>query len=209
MGRQNNHWFRIWYDEFAKIPKPSSLVTIPRDDFLIDLQKERQVRREYDLPDKEEIEVTPNTLHALYRVRGLLHPEEALIIKSGYRDTDMLTALWDRMICLLQEYYPKQEISQLFELAAQYTASPFHPGYPPHSRGDAVDIIMKKDKKSLLFLEPKDGLEGFAFDFYAKNDPEIHENRRRLREVMTSAGFKPYDKEYWHFGLTEAFISES
>ncbi len=35
----------------------------------------------------------------------------------------------------------------------------------------------------------------------AKLQPEAEKNRTRLRKAMTAAGFKPYEKEWWHFEL--------
>ena len=35
----------------------------------------------------------------------------------------------------------------------------------------------------------------------AKLQHEAQKNRARLRKAMMAAGFKPYEKEWWHFEL--------
>ena len=41
-------------------------------------------------------------------------------------------------------------------------------------------------------------LSNYGFQDLNKNQIQ---NRKKLRDVMTTFGFKPYDKEWWHFTL--------
>ncbi len=93
-------------------------------------------------------------------------------------------------------FYPDVDKSQLFSRG--YVAS--HSG---HSRGSTLDLTI---------LEMATGKEvdmGGPFDFLGPRShvdcPDIterqHENRMILRRAMVQAGFRPYEKEWWHFTL--------
>ena len=41
-------------------------------------------------------------------------------------------------------------------------------------------------------------LSNYGFEDLNKNQKQ---NRKILRDVMTTSGFKPYEKEWWHFTL--------
>ena len=93
-------------------------------------------------------------------------------------------------------FYPDVDKSQLF--VRGYVAS--HSG---HSRGSTVDLTI---------LEMATGKEvdmGGPFDFLGPrshvDSPDItaqqRENRMILRRAMMQAGFRPYEKEWWHFTL--------
>ncbi len=71
-----------------------------------------------------------------------------------------------------------------------------------HTRGSAVDMT----------LVDKDGNElemGTCFDYfgekswyeYAGVTQEQKENRKLLHDVMVACGFRPFEKEWWHFRL--------
>jgi zinc D-Ala-D-Ala dipeptidase len=72
-----------------------------------------------------------------------------------------------------------------------------------HSRGSTLDLTL---------IRRADGGEldmGSPFDFFSpKSWPtdkgvsaQARANRALLAEAMTRRGFKPYDKEWWHFTL--------
>ena len=72
----------------------------------------------------------------------------------------------------------------------------------PHTRGSAVDLT----------LVDADGIEldmGVGFDFFGREawyeaaglTAEQAGNRALLRDVMVDSGFRPFDKEWWHFRL--------
>ena len=98
-----------------------------------------------------------------------------------------------------QEFYPEVEKENLFKDGYISEKS-------GHSRGSTVDLtIIASDGKS-----PASELDmGTAFDFFGPqswpDNPEIsavqRAHRLLLREVMEKHGFKPYDREWWHFTL--------
>jgi D-alanyl-D-alanine dipeptidase len=99
-----------------------------------------------------------------------------------------------------QEFYPKVAKENLFNEGYISAKS-------GHSRGSTVDLtIIECDAKS-----PSSELDmGTGFDFFGPqswpDNPEIgavpRAHRLLLREVMVKHGFKPYEKEWWHFTLS-------
>ena len=74
-----------------------------------------------------------------------------------------------------------------------------------HSRGATVDLtLMRCDGDTCVPLDM-----GTDFDFFDTlantDDPRItgsqREHRHRLRSAMEAAGFRNYDKEWWHYTL--------
>jgi len=69
-----------------------------------------------------------------------------------------------------------------------------------HNRGAAIDLSLMDENGQLLDM-------GGAFDDFSAISnydaeglsKEARRNRRLLRRIMTRAGFKPYDGEWWHF----------
>jgi D-alanyl-D-alanine dipeptidase len=71
-----------------------------------------------------------------------------------------------------------------------------------HSRGSTTDLTLARDDGKELDM-------GTPFDFFSpKSWPgdlsisaEAHANRMLLANAMSRRGFRPYDKEWWHFTL--------
>jgi zinc D-Ala-D-Ala dipeptidase len=72
-----------------------------------------------------------------------------------------------------------------------------------HSRGSTLDLTL---------VQRKDSTEvdmGSPFDFFGPTSwpsdrtiaPRARQNRALLAEAMSRGGFRPYDKEWWHFTL--------
>ena len=117
------------------------------------------------------------------------------------------------------EFFPNTDKASLFALG--YIAA-----HSAHSRGSAVDLgLAPKDASPATFdpaaplapcTAPKNerfqdgGLDmGTGYDCLdasasignAKLQQEAEKNRMLLRKAMMAAGFKPYEKEWWHFEL--------
>lgn len=98
-----------------------------------------------------------------------------------------------------QKYYPELLKSRLFELG-------FIAEKSGHSRGSTVDLtlVYKSGVKKGKALDMGSSWDYFgeASNYDYKNLNSLQkENRKLLRELMISAGFKPYEKEWWHFTL--------
>lgn len=97
-----------------------------------------------------------------------------------------------------REFYPDVDKRDLFKEGYISERS-------GHSRGSTVDLTL---------VRRADGREldmGLPFDFFgAKSWPadtsvsgEAQNNRALLAAQMTRGGFRPYDKEWWHFTLRD------
>ena len=98
-------------------------------------------------------------------------------------------------------YYPTLVKNRLFDLG-------FIASKSGHSRGSTVDL-------SLIYLEGENKGNpvdmGSPWDFFGDlsnfNNTSISKkqkvNRILLRELMLANGFKPYEKEWWHFTLNQ------
>ena len=185
-----------WEAAFNALSQPRNLVPIPERDFKITSRCDSSV----------ELYVIPETLTALYVVKGGLRLGEGIEIYSAYRSPDLQFKLWIQRVKDIAENNPAFCLEDCVREAEQYTASAYHPGLPPHMRGDALDVrLLINGKRALLVTNPKD-YQQMRFDYFATIDPTIHANRQRLRELMTAGGFVQYEKEFWHFGLTPIII---
>jgi D-alanyl-D-alanine dipeptidase len=93
------------------------------------------------------------------------------------------------------EFYPNVDKRTLF--ISGYISS-----RSGHSRGSTTDLTLAGDDGHELDM-------GTPFDFFSPKswpgDPgvnaEAHANRMLLANAMSRRGFRPYDKEWWHFTL--------
>ena len=98
-----------------------------------------------------------------------------------------------------QKYYPKLVKNRLFKLG-------FIAEKSGHSRGSTVDLTLvyrsgSKKGKALDMGSSWDFFGIISHYNYKSITSTQKENRKLLREVMISAGFVPYEKEWWHFTL--------
>lgn len=93
-------------------------------------------------------------------------------------------------------YYPNTDKVNLFKLG--YIANK-----SAHTRGSAVDltIVSLKTGKDLDMGTYFDYMDDKSFVFSEEISEETKNNRLFLRNIMQKNGFKPYDKEWWHFTL--------
>jgi D-alanyl-D-alanine dipeptidase len=97
------------------------------------------------------------------------------------------------------EFYPNVDKRTLFRDG--YIAS-----LSGHSRGSTIDMTLAKDDGTELGVELD---MGTPFDFFSPKSwpadptvtPEQHANRMLLASAMRRRGFRPYDREWWHFTL--------
>ncbi len=94
-------------------------------------------------------------------------------------------------------YYPNVDKGRVFEEGYIATRS-------GHSRGSTVDLTI------VSLAAPHEELDmGTGFDFFGPESwpehpflsPAQRAHRMLLQIVMKQHGFKPYDKEWWHFTL--------
>jgi len=124
-----------------------------------------------------------------------------LLVFDGYRPQTAVNHFvrWakdESDIKMKKEFYPKVAKKDLFDLG--YIASK-----SGHSRGSTVDLtIVSLRTGHILDL-------GGPYDFFDKRSSVDYKNitinqraiRHLLRRRMVKFGFKPYEKEWWHFTL--------
>lgn len=95
-----------------------------------------------------------------------------------------------------QQFYPKLNKRNLFKLGFIATKS-------GHSRGSSVDltIVDLKTNKELDMGSPFDFFGNISFTYSKKITQKQLKNRLLLRSIMIKHGFRPYNKEWWHFTL--------
>ena len=94
------------------------------------------------------------------------------------------------------EFYPTVDKRNLFRDG--YIAS-----RSSHSRGSTVDITLVRlsDGKELDMGTPFDFFSPRAWPSDTRVSAQAQANRARLSRAMRKRGFRPYDKEWWHFTL--------
>ncbi len=105
---------------------------------------------------------------------------------------------------LKQKYYPGFSRLSLFEQG--YIAEK-----SSHSRGGTVDLtLVKKSGEEIDMGGIFDYFHESSGTHYLKITEVQKSNRKKLFDFMITAGFRNYDKEWWHFTLNdEVFPEES
>ena len=105
---------------------------------------------------------------------------------------------WARAISDLagkREFYPDVDKSTLFRDGYISSRS-------GHSRGSTVDLTLARaDGRELDMGTPFDFFSPRSWPSSAEVSAEAHANRALLASAMRRHGFRPYDREWWHFTL--------
>lgn len=89
-----------------------------------------------------------------------------------------------------------------------YVADP-NKGFSSHSRGNTVDLtLVAADGAEVVMPTGFDDFSKKADRDYSDVDPEAAANALILENAMTTAGFKPYFGEWWHFSDTDSYDVE-
>ncbi len=102
------------------------------------------------------------------------------------------------------EFYPEVDKRDLFKEG--YIAE-----RSGHSRGSTVDLtlIRRADQRELDMGSPFDFFSPKSWPSDKSVGIEAQNNRARLAEAMVRGGFRPYDKEWWHFTLADEPFPET
>lgn len=84
-----------------------------------------------------------------------------------------------------------------------------HPGNgSSHNKGCAVDVSLADSNGTLCDMgTPFDDFSHDASYANVSLNSEAGRNRKILRTIMQQAGFKPYEKEWWHFNYANTNYS--
>jgi D-alanyl-D-alanine dipeptidase len=80
-----------------------------------------------------------------------------------------------------------------------------------HSRGSTVDLtlVRRADGRELDMGSPFDFFSPKSWPTDRSVSVEAQKNRALLAEAMAAGGFRPYDKEWWHFTLVNEPFPET
>ena len=94
------------------------------------------------------------------------------------------------------EFYPDVDKRDLFKQG--YIAE-----RSGHSRGSTLDLtlVRREDSTELDMGSPFDFFSPRSWPSDGTIGPQARQNRALLAEAMSRGGFRPYDKEWWHFTL--------
>jgi len=139
-------------------------------------------------------------LAAAQRILTTKHPELTLLVYDGARPRSVQRKMWALVAGTTTE---------------DYVANPDRGSV--HNFGSAVDLTLASKAGMPLDM-------GTAFDYFGKLAQPRHEeyflangqlsdtqfeNRKLLREVMTSAGFQSISIEWWHFNAVPVKVARS
>jgi zinc D-Ala-D-Ala dipeptidase len=163
---------------------------------LVDLAPSIRVRLVYATPEN----FTGSVLPGYLANRGLLRPEAADALARA--DRSLRTNGY--AVLVLDAYRPVRATRAMVGWAKAAGRSdligPYIASRSEHNRGTAVDVTLTgADGASLDMGAPFDTFGSGAR--FANATTEAFANRRLLRDAMGSAGFVPYDTEWWHFSF--------
>ena len=146
--------------------------------------------------------VTEETAKALKKIQTVLKKDSlSLKIFDGYRPQEAVNHFvrWAKVLndtLMKQEFYPKVAKKSLFK-------SGFIASKSGHTRGSTVDltIVNLTTEKEIDMGSAYDFFGEESHPFYKKLTKNQQKNRILLRTIMLTNGFKPYNKEWWHFTL--------
>jgi D-alanyl-D-alanine dipeptidase len=95
-----------------------------------------------------------------------------------------------------REFYPDEDKRELFNKGYISDRS-------GHSRGSTVDLtlVRRADARELDMGSPFDFFSPKSWPSDRSVSDEAQQNRALLAAAMRRGGFRPYDKEWWHFTL--------
>jgi zinc D-Ala-D-Ala dipeptidase len=141
---------------------------------------------------------------ALRRIQDLLAPQKlSLKMFDCYRPQRAVAQFvrWAQRIDDLKrkrEFYPDLDKRDLFKEG--YIAE-----RSGHSRGSPVDatLVRRADGRELDMGSPFDFFSPKSWPADTSVSAQAQQNRALLAAAMTRGGFRPYDKEWWHFTLID------
>lgn len=131
--------------------------------------------------------------NAANMLRRIVRPMIELEIVYGYRALSIQTELYEKIKADLEDQY---EGIELMEAVHRMIAVPEVSGHPT---GGAVDVQLTKDGEPLDFGTEIWEFTPDSYTFSPYISREAWNNRQLLRRVMTTAGFAPFDGEWWHY----------
>lgn len=122
------------------------------------------------------------------------------LVQEELREKGLSLKIWDG-------YRPKTAQQKLWEICPDpaFVSDP-NKGTNSHCRGIAVDVtLVDQEGQELVMPTGFDDFSALADRDYSDCSAEAAENAEYLEELMSRYGFKPYQKEWWHFADTQEY----
>lgn len=183
------------YTDYADVPVVSG------DELLVPIKPgrnltARQIDRDMLAFTGETVYVRSGVLARLKQAAKLLATYDAdmqLEVVYGYRALQIQRQLFEKYKAeLAGEYAGEKLLAAVHRLVAV-------PEVAGHPAGAAVDIQVLKDGRPLNFGTTVHEFVPDTFTFSPFISRAAWANRQLLRHVMMTAGFAPFDGEWWHF----------
>ena len=162
------------------------------------------IGKKIDCYNKNTIIISNAAANALKKVQAELKQMGlSLKVYDAYRPQQSVDHFvrWAKKLndtLMKQSYYPTIRKSDLFKLG-------FIASKSGHTRGSSVDlsIVEIKTNKEIDMGSSYDFFGATSHSFHKKLSSRQEKNRMLLRNIMIKNGFKPYDKEWWHYTLVD------
>ncbi len=198
--------------ELSKIPiedNGEKMVPIPEnEDFKVSYHNSQET---VDLVGRVML-VREGVLERLKRASEKLasgDPNLSLWVYYAYRPLSVQSAYYESALEEVKAKYPDSSLGFILQSAHILAAEPSVAGHPT---GAAVDMGIYNERLDTLVDmgvsqnradERAAGLDYIRPDYRGVSE-EVFNNRMLLREVMSSAGFAPFNGEFWHFSFGDS-----
>lgn len=169
----------------------------------------------YGWSKSPEILARPSAVKALIKARSLLPKGYNFKIWDGYRSLKiqvaMLNSIWRRLRIMYPRFSHKKREELLFMFGGRRMPPRHVKELNTHRNGGAFDltIVDQNDYELYMATDHDDLTEKAALNYFEKKkrltslERIAKNNRRLLKRVMTKAGFKIYEPEWWHWGYNK------
>ena len=133
------------------------------------------------------------------RLLTTLNSDLTLLVCYGYRHPEIQKNYFETYREQVTREHPEWSKLEVLEYTHHYLAIPEVAGHPA---GAAIDLTIVDEKKASIDMGSTIGqlIEIAKVPTVSPGlTEEQQDNRLLLREIMTLAGFAPYDFEWWHF----------
>lgn len=155
----------------------------------------------------------PSAVKALIKARSFLPKGYNFKIWDGKRSLKiqiaMLDSMWRRLRVMHPRFSHKKREELLFMFGGRRMPPKRIKELDTHRNAGAFDLTIVDQNGDELYMgtDHDDLTEKAALNYFEKRkqlmplEKTAKKNRRLLKKVMTKAGFKIYEPEWWHWGF--------
>ena len=195
-----NVYFYLWKINIIKTIPANAINAVElfeNNEAVIDITEGKCTRVTIDCPEEERVKIRKKVLSMLLEAVQYLPDEYSFVLRYAYRSVEVQQKFWIDTNTRLSEIYPDKNIEEIKNIARTMTALPN--GCGPHQTGGAIDVLLLKNGK-LVDCGTEYRSRSYKIRMFCKEiSDEAKNNRRLLRETLSSVGFVYYPGEWWHY----------